>query len=107
VQQAEEQVDCRMDHYQTPHQVHASVYAKKVDKERSTVKLESTQVCRACIVTFPYINILPFITPLQITFDLYLPDRKRFSKTVQLFGNIDPEQSSFKILGTKVSLVYL
>lgn len=40
----EEKVDCRIDHYQTPDQVHVSVFAKQVDKERSTVKFEADKV---------------------------------------------------------------
>lgn len=36
--------DCRVDHYQTVDKVHVSIFAKKVDKERSTVKFEETQV---------------------------------------------------------------
>jgi regulation of enolase protein 1 (concanavalin A-like superfamily) len=42
--QAEESVDCRMDHYQTSSEVHVSVFAKKVDQERSTIKFDETQV---------------------------------------------------------------
>lgn len=37
-------VTCRMDHYQTPSQIHASVYAKQADKERSKVTLEEEKV---------------------------------------------------------------
>lgn len=36
-------MDCRIDHYQTPDQVHVSVFAKKVDKERSSVLFEDTK----------------------------------------------------------------
>ncbi|KAF8201626.1 chord-domain-containing protein [Pholiota molesta] len=57
---AEEQVECRVDHYQTPQQVHVSVFGKQADKERSSVKFESDKV----IV------------------DLYLPNQKRFSRTL-------------------------
>jgi len=39
-----EQVECRIDHYQTPDQVHVSVFAKQVDKDRSTVQFEETKV---------------------------------------------------------------
>lgn len=42
--QEEERVDCRMDHYQTPMQVHVSAFAKGADKERSAVKFEETSV---------------------------------------------------------------
>ena len=42
--QAEQFTDCRIDHYQTPSEVHVSVFAKQVDQERSTVKIETNQV---------------------------------------------------------------
>jgi hypothetical protein len=40
----------------------------------------------------------------QIHLDLYLPSSKRVSKTIDLYGDIDPERSTFKVLGTKVRL---
>lgn len=43
--QTEELTDCRIDHYQTPVNVNVSVFAKNVDKERSTVTFESERVC--------------------------------------------------------------
>ncbi|TCD66684.1 hypothetical protein EIP91_001038 [Steccherinum ochraceum] len=79
---AEQFTECRIDHYQTPSHVHVSVFAKQTDKERSTVKIEAT----------------------ALHFDLYLPASKRFRKTVELFGPIDPTTSSFKYFGTKVEL---
>lgn len=42
--QAEESVECRIDHYQTSSEVHVSVFAKKVDQEHSKVKFDETQV---------------------------------------------------------------
>lgn len=36
--------------------------------------------------------------------DLILPGRKRFTKTFTLYGPIQPSDSSFKILGTKVEI---
>ena len=44
---------------------------------------------------------------MQLVLDLFLPESKRFSKTIDLFGPIDPEASSFKILGTKVRMTFL
>jgi len=73
---------CRIDHYQTQDRVHVSVFAKQVDKERSQVKFE----------------------PTQVYLDLHLPGSKRFMKTVDLFGPIDPDASSFTFFGTKVEL---
>lgn len=37
-------VNCRMDHYQTPLQVHVSAFAKGADKEKSRVMFEAQQV---------------------------------------------------------------
>lgn len=42
--QAEQFAECRVDHYQTPNEVHVSVFAKQADKERSQVTVEETQV---------------------------------------------------------------
>lgn len=36
----EEMVECRVDHYQTPRQVHISVFGKGSNKETSSVKFE-------------------------------------------------------------------
>lgn len=79
---AEEFTDCRIDHYQTPANVNVSVFAKQVNKERSTVIFE----------------------PEKIHIDLYLPAGKRFKRSLDLFGAIDPNTSSFRVLGTKVEL---
>ncbi|KAI0341755.1 chord-domain-containing protein [Trametopsis cervina] len=79
----EQFTDCRIDHYQTPTEVHVSVFAKKTDQERSIVTIGAN----------------------EISLDLYLPGSKRFLKTVELFGPIDPEASSYKYYGTKVELV--
>ncbi|KAJ3508026.1 hypothetical protein NLJ89_g5980 [Agrocybe chaxingu] len=38
-----EQVNCRIDHYQTPDRVHVSVFAKQIDKTRSTVQFEDAE----------------------------------------------------------------
>lgn len=44
--QVEQLVECRIDHYQTLEKVQVSVFAKKVDKERSTVVLTEDEVRR-------------------------------------------------------------
>ncbi|KAF8136167.1 HSP20-like chaperone [Boletus edulis] len=75
--------ECRVDHYQTPSEVHVSVFAKQADKERSKVTVEETQV----------------------HFDLYLPAQKRFKRTIQLFGPVEPTTSSYKFFGTKVEVI--
>jgi hypothetical protein len=40
----EELVNCRMDHYQTPMQIHVSAFAKGVDKAKSKIVIEAQQV---------------------------------------------------------------
>jgi len=60
-----------------------SVFAKKVDQERSTIKFNETQV----------------------RFDLHLPGSKRFQRIVDLFGPIDPTASSYKYFSTKVEAI--
>ncbi|WWC96958.1 hypothetical protein V866_003834 [Kwoniella sp. B9012] len=79
----EEKVDCRLDHYQTPLQVHVSAFAKGADKEKSIVTFETQ----------------------SLHLDLYLPSNERVEKTIQLYGPINPETSTFRILGTKVDIV--
>jgi len=78
----EEAIACRVDHYQTIDQVHVSVFAKQADKARSVIKIEDTQV----------------------TLDICLPGQKRFSRVLDLFGPIDPAESSYQFFGTKVEL---
>ncbi|KAJ7445703.1 HSP20-like chaperone [Mycena galericulata] len=80
--ETEQMTTCRIDHYQTVDRVHVSIFARQADKERSRVTFEET----------------------QISFDLYLPGSKRFAKTVDLFGPIDPGDSSVTFFGTKVEL---
>ncbi|KAI0807398.1 chord-domain-containing protein [Fomes fomentarius] len=80
--QQEEFTQCRIDHYQTPTEVHASVFAKRADPNTSTVKIEENEV---------------FL-------DLYLPASKRFRKTLQLWGPVNAAESSYKFYGTKVEL---
>lgn len=79
----EEHVSCRIDHYQTPTEVHVSVFAKQADKDRSAIKIASN----------------------EIAFDIVLPGSKRFRRSIELYGPIDPDASSYKYYGTKVELV--
>ncbi|KAF5391729.1 hypothetical protein D9757_001801 [Collybiopsis confluens] len=81
-EKTEDFTSCRIDHYQTVDQVHVSVFAKKVDKERSNVRFQEQ----------------------TLSIDLYLPDSKRFLKDIELFGPITPEQSTFQFFGTKVEV---
>lgn len=43
----------------------------------------------------------------QLHLDLYLPANKRVVKSVTLYGPIDPSTSSFRILSTKVGLLFV
>ncbi|KAI0082772.1 chord-domain-containing protein [Panus rudis PR-1116 ss-1] len=78
----EELADCRIDHYQTPQQVHVSVFAKQADKDKSIIEIESD----------------------KIHFDVFFLGSKRFRRTVELFGPIVPEASSYKFYGAKIDL---
>ncbi|XXG98901.1 hypothetical protein Hte_005232 [Hypoxylon texense] len=74
----------RHDFYQTPSTVIASFFLKKIDKDKATVKFE----------------------PKGLALDLPTSDAtpKRYRTTVPLFGAIDPDKSTFKILGTKLEV---
>ncbi|KAI4282553.1 MAG: hypothetical protein L6R38_002850 [Xanthoria sp. 2 TBL-2021] len=75
--------DGRHDFYQTPTTVIASLYLKKVDKQRSKID---------------------FASPTEIILDLPTTDMKRYKTTMPLFAPIDIAKSSSKIMGTKIEL---
>jgi hypothetical protein len=82
--QAEEKInEVRNDFYQTATTVIASLYLKKVDKERSTVSFEDATT---------------------ISLDLHTADQKNYKTSMTTYGPIDPAKSTFKIMGTKVEL---
>ncbi|KAL8953453.1 MAG: hypothetical protein Q9222_000700 [Ikaeria aurantiellina] len=81
--QEETLMTVRHDFYQTPTSVIASIYLKKIDKERSKVV---------------------FSSPTEIQLDLPTADMKRYKTTVPLSGQIDTEKSTSKIMGTKLEL---
>jgi len=72
----------RHDFYQTPTSVIASLYLKKIEKEKAKVEFleQSVEV------------------------DLPTADRKRYKTSVPLYALIDMGKSSFKIMGTKLEL---
>ncbi|KAI1811469.1 Pyruvate/Phosphoenolpyruvate kinase-like domain-containing protein [Poronia punctata] len=74
----------RHDFYQTPTTVIVSFFLKKIDPARAKVKFDSR------------------------TLDLDLPTNepapKRYRTSVPLFGTIDAEKSTFKVLGTKLEV---
>jgi len=76
----------RTDFYQTPTQMIVSFFLKKISPENSSITFPSggTEILLNLITTDP--------TP------------KRYKNTVNLFGAIDTDKSSFKIMGTKLEL---
>ncbi|KAL4949566.1 HSP20-like chaperone [Aspergillus filifer] len=79
----EEKVETvRNDFYQTATSVNVSLYLKKIDKENAKVEF----------------------TPTGITLDLPTTDNKRYKDSFEFFAPIDPEQSKFRVLGTKLEL---
>jgi len=77
-----EQVTCRIDHYQTPREVFVSVFAKQADKQKTVVRIENEHVW----------------------LDVVLPASKRFTRTLDLYGPVDSDSSSYSILNTKVEI---
>lgn len=75
--------EVRNDFYQTATTVIASLYLKKIDKATSTVA---------------------FVDAETVKLDLRTADRKRYEVDMVLYGPIKPEESSFKIMGTKLEL---
>ncbi|KAL8920010.1 MAG: hypothetical protein Q9172_004704 [Xanthocarpia lactea] len=73
----------RHDFYQTPTTVIASLYLKKIDKQRAKID---------------------FASPTEIVLDLPTTDKKRYKTSMPLFGPIDTAKSTSKIMGTKLEL---
>jgi hypothetical protein len=81
---AEEQLsEVRNDFYQTATTVIASLYLKKINKDRSKVD---------------------FTDANTVQLDLHTTDSKHYQTSVQLYGPIKPADSTFKIMGTKLEL---
>ncbi|KAK5123243.1 hypothetical protein LTR85_003442 [Meristemomyces frigidus] len=75
--------EVRNDFYQTATTVIASLYLKKIDKERSKVEFKGNET---------------------VELDLHTNDNKRYKTSITTFAQIMPEKSSFKIMGTKLEL---
>ncbi|KAL8869058.1 MAG: hypothetical protein Q9174_004557 [Haloplaca sp. 1 TL-2023] len=73
----------RHDFYQTPTTVIASLFLKKINKEKAKIE---------------------FSSPTEIKLDLPTMENKRYSTTIPLSGQIDTEKSTFKVMGTKLEL---
>ncbi|KAI0406886.1 Pyruvate/Phosphoenolpyruvate kinase-like domain-containing protein [Xylaria palmicola] len=74
----------RHDFYQTPTAVIASFFLKKIDNARATVRFNPNS--------------------LDLDLPTNEPAPKRYKTSVPLFGEIDPQKSTFKILGTKLEV---
>lgn len=74
----------RHDFYQTGTTVHASLYLKKIDKEKSKVEFK--------------------VNGEEVEMDLKTHDGKEYVTTMPLYGRIDPKTSTFRIAGTKMDL---
>ena len=75
---------CRHDFYQTPSTVIASIFLKKIVKAEAKVEFK----------------------PQSVDLDLKTEDTppKRYTAEFPLYGAIDTEKSSFKILGSKLEM---
>jgi len=80
--QQEEQVQCRYEFYQSASTVTIAVYAKDVVKEESKVEFG----------------------PRLVSIQLKFKDGRKFSKEIQLFELIIPEQSKANFLSVKVEI---
>ena len=72
----------RHDFYQTAATVTASLYFKKIDKANAIVDFQ----------------------PDHVNLDLRTSDSKRYNTKFPLFAGIKPEESKFRILGTKLEM---
>jgi hypothetical protein len=77
----------RHDFYQTPTTVIASFFLKKINKETAKVDFSTTEVS---------LNLVTTDAP-----------PKRYKADIPLFGPIDTETSSFKIMGTKLEITFM
>lgn len=72
----------RHDYYQTATSVVASLYLKKIDKATAVIDFQ----------------------PQHVKLDLPTTDSKRYQTEFPLFSTIKPEESKFRILGTKLEM---
>ncbi|KAL9103781.1 MAG: hypothetical protein Q9163_001190 [Psora crenata] len=79
----EKVMDVRHDFYQTPTTVIASLFLKKIDKQKAKVD---------------------FTSPTTVALDLPTADNKRYQTEIPLFGPIDSKSSNYKVMGTKLEL---
>ncbi|KAJ1984599.1 hypothetical protein H4R34_000571 [Dimargaris verticillata] len=77
-----QKVDCRHDWYQTQSQVIMSIFAKNIDKAKSSITIGNQ----------------------KIKAHLVLPNNRVYHEEIPLFLPIDPAASSYEVLSTKVEL---
>ena len=63
----------------------------------------ASSVAQLKLTFLPY-TTLSYTQSTQMHVDLILPGRKRFTKSFNLYGPIDPEASKYSILGTKTEI---
>lgn len=75
----------RHDFYQTPSTIIASFFLKKINKDKASVV---------------------FSSPTTLSLDLLTTDvpPKRYKNVLELYGEIDIKESTFKIMGTKLEV---
>ncbi|RHZ88474.1 hypothetical protein Glove_22g19 [Diversispora epigaea] len=78
----EEFVQCRHDWYQTPAYIIMSIFVKKIDKEKSTIIFKEK----------------------ELNVDIKTIDDKIFKQTYPLYQCIDPENSKYEFLSTKIEI---
>ena len=81
-QETIERVQCREDFYQTQQTCVLAVFAKKIDKSSLNVDFSPRQLV------------------VEFTFD----PRKRYSATIPLYEEIDPKNSRYEVLTTKLEI---
>jgi hypothetical protein len=65
-------VKCRIDHYQTPGEVHVTVYAKKADKEKSSISFDTDQA-RIDFTNYSPARRFIYVAPIRFTSIWYFP----------------------------------
>lgn len=81
-QKKQQATKCRRDFYQSGSQVIASIYAKKINRETSSI----------------------VIGPQSIKIHLVYGGDAVYDDEIELFGEVDPETSTFEYLSTKVEI---
>lgn len=84
------EVDCRIDHYETPNDVRVTVYAKGIEMDRSKIILEEENVTFS--LALPALPAQPNI-------------KRRYNRILKPYAAIDANASSFSVSRFKVDLI--